>query len=70
MLTGNRQTVSFLIKRFHQAGIHLDTRHGQNFLIDLNLVALLVDSAELTPQDIVLEVGTGTGSLTLSLIHI
>ena len=64
MLTGNRQTVSFLIKRFQQAGIHLDTRHGQNFLIDLNLVALLVDSAELTPQDIVLEVGTGTGSLT------
>ncbi len=64
MLTGNRQTVSFLIKRFRQAGIHLYTRYGQNFLIDLNLVALLVDSAELTPQDIVLEVGTGTGSLT------
>lgn len=45
-------------------GIAPATRHGQNFLIDLNLVDLLVNSAELGPQDVVLEVGTGTGSLT------
>ncbi|HEY1784316.1 MAG TPA: 16S rRNA (adenine(1518)-N(6)/adenine(1519)-N(6))-dimethyltransferase RsmA, partial [Pirellulales bacterium] len=36
----------------------------QNFLIDLNLVRLLVDSAQIAPSDIVLEIGTGTGSLT------
>ena len=34
----NRQTVSFLLQRFRDAGIRPDTRHGQNFLIDLNLV--------------------------------
>ncbi len=45
-------------------GIRPATRHGQNFLIDLNLVELIVDSAELTSDDVVLEVGTGTGSLT------
>ena len=39
-------------------------RHGQNFLIDLNLIELLADSASLTADDVVLEVGTGTGSLT------
>jgi 16S rRNA (adenine1518-N6/adenine1519-N6)-dimethyltransferase len=59
-----RQTLSFLMRRFAEAGIHPRTRLGQNFLIDLNLVELLARTAELTPQDVVLEVGTGTGSLT------
>ncbi len=63
----NRQTVSFLTQRFRDAGIRPDTRHGQNFLIDLNLVQLLVDAASLTKRDVVLEVGTGTGSLTAML---
>ena len=54
-----RQTASFLIRRFKEAGLHPDTRRGQNFLIDLNLVRLLADSAELKSDDVVLEVGTG-----------
>jgi 16S rRNA (adenine1518-N6/adenine1519-N6)-dimethyltransferase len=60
----SRQTKSFLIERFREMGIAPATRHGQNFLIDLNLVELLVNSADLGLQDVVLEVGTGTGSLT------
>jgi len=60
----NRQTISFLTRRFRDAGIYPDTRHGQNFLVDLNLVRLLADSARLERRDVVLEVGTGTGSLT------
>jgi 16S rRNA (adenine1518-N6/adenine1519-N6)-dimethyltransferase len=59
-----RQTKSFLIERFREMGIAPATRHGQNFLIDLNLVQLIVYSADLGPDDVVLEVGTGTGSLT------
>jgi 16S rRNA (adenine1518-N6/adenine1519-N6)-dimethyltransferase len=59
-----RQTKTFLLERFREMGIRPATRHGQNFLIDLNLVQLLVDAAELTDDDVVLEVGTGTGSLT------
>ena len=59
-----RQTKSFLIERFREMGIAPATRHGQNFLIDLNLVQLIVRAAELGPDDVVLEVGTGTGSLT------
>ena len=60
----NRQTKTFLIERFREVGIEPATRHGQNFLIDLNLQDLIVDSADLSPQDVVLEVGTGTGALT------
>jgi 16S rRNA (adenine1518-N6/adenine1519-N6)-dimethyltransferase len=58
------QTISYLGKRFSEAGIRLNTRHGQNFLIDMNLQRLIVDRAELDEHDVVLEVGTGTGALT------
>lgn len=59
-----RQTKSFLMRRLREIGVAPDSRHGQNFLIDLNLVQLIVDSADLGQRDVVLEVGTGTGSLT------
>jgi 16S rRNA (adenine1518-N6/adenine1519-N6)-dimethyltransferase len=53
--------------RFREMGIEPATRHGQNFLIDLNLQQIIVDSANLTDADVVLEVGTGTGGLTASM---
>lgn len=58
------QTLSFLRRRFDEVGLRIEPRYGQNFLIDLNLLRVIVDSAELTPDDVVLEVGTGVGSLT------
>jgi 16S rRNA (adenine1518-N6/adenine1519-N6)-dimethyltransferase len=60
----SRQTVSFLVKRFAEAGVEVKPKHGQNFLIDLNLLEILVDSADLSPTDVILEVGAGCGSLT------
>lgn len=63
----SRQTQSFLMRRFAEAGIEPKTRHGQNFLIDLNLLTLLFETADVGPRDVVLEVGTGTGSLTALL---
>lgn len=55
------------MRRFAEAGIEPKTRHGQNFLIDLNLLTLLFETADVGPSDVVLEVGTGTGSLTALL---
>ncbi len=63
----SRQTKTFLMARFREMGIEPATRHGQNFLIDLNLQQIIVDSANLTDADVVLEVGTGTGALTASM---
>ena len=59
-----RQTVSYLTARFREAGIRPDVRHGQNFLIDLNLLDLLLNAADIQKTDVILEVGTGMGSLT------
>jgi 16S rRNA (adenine1518-N6/adenine1519-N6)-dimethyltransferase len=52
------------MRRFEEAGIRPRTKFGQNFLIDLNLLQILADAARLTADDVVLEIGTGTGSLT------
>jgi 16S rRNA (adenine1518-N6/adenine1519-N6)-dimethyltransferase len=59
-----KQTQSFLRRRFAEIGVQPRAKLGQNFLIDLNLQHALVDAADLGPNDVVLEVGTGTGSLT------
>jgi 16S rRNA (adenine1518-N6/adenine1519-N6)-dimethyltransferase len=37
---------------------------GQNFLHDLNLARWIVEKAELTPEDYVVEIGPGLGALT------
>jgi len=52
------------MKKFEAMGIHPQTRLGQNFLIDLNLLRLLHESGTIESHDVILEVGTGTGSLT------
>lgn len=59
-----RQTLSYLQRCFKQARIQPQTKFGQNFLVDLNLVNMIADSAQLSKRDVVLEVGTGMGSLT------
>ncbi|ADB73668.1 16S rRNA (adenine(1518)-N(6)/adenine(1519)-N(6))-dimethyltransferase RsmA [Geodermatophilus obscurus] len=41
---------------------------GQNFLHDANTIRRIVRTAELTREDVVLEVGPGLGSLTLGLL--
>src|SRR5699024_12216448 len=40
---------------------------GQNFLIDGNIVRKIVESAEITKDDYVLDVGPGMGTLTEEL---
>jgi len=41
---------------------------GQNFLVDGNILRILVDAAELAPSDGVVEVGPGLGALTDALL--
>ncbi len=50
-----------------EVGLEPNKRHGQNFLIDYNLIELLARSAQVQSNDVVLEVGMGTGALTALL---
>ena len=65
--SSDKQTLSFLLRRFQQAGIEPRTDLGQNFMIDMNLQRVLLETAQIGPDDVVLEVGTGTGGLTMQM---
>jgi len=68
-VTAHVQTKSEIQGILAAAGLHPRKRFGQHFLVDGNLMRRLVDSAELTPDDLVLEVGPGTGGLTDLLVR-
>ncbi|WP_370248064.1 16S rRNA (adenine(1518)-N(6)/adenine(1519)-N(6))-dimethyltransferase RsmA [Nocardioides sp.] len=45
-------------------------QRGQNFVIDANTVRRIVRESGIGPDDVVLEVGPGLGSLTLALLEV
>jgi 16S rRNA (adenine1518-N6/adenine1519-N6)-dimethyltransferase len=52
-----------------ELGIRPTKSLGQNFLHDANTIRRLVRTAALEPEDVVLEIGPGLGSLTLGLLE-
>ena len=58
------QTKAQIQSHLASAGSQPRHRFGQNFMIDQNLVRIIADSASITPNDLVIEVGPGTGTLT------
>lgn len=44
-------------------------KFGQNFLIDTHVINKIVNSAEITKDDLVIEIGPGIGSLTEEIIE-
>ena len=49
-------------------GIRPTKTLGQNFVIDPNTIRRIVNAAEISPEETVLEVGPGLGSLTLGIL--
>ena len=49
-------------------GLRPTKKWGQNFVIDANTVRRIVRLADLSPHDVVVEIGPGLGSLTLALL--
>jgi 16S rRNA (adenine1518-N6/adenine1519-N6)-dimethyltransferase len=49
-------------------GLRPTKQRGQNFVIDANTCRRIVRAAGLAPDDVVVEVGPGLGSLTLALL--
>jgi 16S rRNA (adenine1518-N6/adenine1519-N6)-dimethyltransferase len=63
------QTLTQIKQLLEARGLSPRKSLGQNFLIDHNLVARLVEASGLEAGDLVLEVGPGTGVLTEALIE-
>jgi 16S rRNA (adenine1518-N6/adenine1519-N6)-dimethyltransferase len=59
--------LSETLKILNKEGIKLDKRKGQNYLVDKNVLSSIIQSADLSTKDIVLEVGAGIGNLTIPL---
>ncbi len=51
-----------------ELGVRPTKKLGQNFVHDANTVRRIVGAADLRPDDVVVEVGPGLGSLTLALL--
>jgi 16S rRNA (adenine1518-N6/adenine1519-N6)-dimethyltransferase len=52
------------LRRLQQFNIRPDRELGQNFLIDSNILGVIGRAAELSPEDVVLEIGGGLGVLS------
>ena len=58
---GNPKGTIEILKKYN---FNFKKRFGQNFLIDSNILAKIVESAEVTKEDFVLEIGPGIGTMT------
>ncbi len=59
--------ISDLKKTLKEYGLKPNKKLGQNFLIDKNIVNNIVESADVSNQDTILEIGSGLGTLTKEL---
>jgi 16S rRNA (adenine1518-N6/adenine1519-N6)-dimethyltransferase len=57
-------------RTLREHGVRSDTRLGQHILVDPRAIERIVEAAELTETDVVLEVGPGPGTLTVHLARL
>ena len=58
---GNPTNTIDVLRKYHFV---FQKKYGQNFLIDSNILNNIVDTAEITKDDFVIEIGPGIGSMT------
>lgn len=63
-MPGTNSTTIELLKKYN---FPIQKKYGQNFLIDDNILQGIVSSADIEPEDEVLEIGPGLGALTAYL---
>lgn len=64
-----RQTLSYIKTLLATHGIDPKNKLGQNFLVDLNTLDLVIAAGNLSKKDAILEIGPGTGTLTHNLVE-
>ncbi len=56
---------TFIMKKYN---ITANKRFGQNFLIDDNIINGIIKNAEVSKEDLIIEIGPGLGTLTAELL--
>ena len=56
----------FIMKKYN---IFANKKLGQNFLINEDVVDTIINSAEITKEDLIIEIGPGLGTLTSKLVE-
>ena len=68
MTSDNSQSLSKITKNIlNQHGIKLNKNLGQNYLIDKNKRDQIINFGNIDENDVILEIGTGIGTLTIEL---
>lgn len=60
----NKETLSTILSRHH---LWAQKRMGQNFLVNNQVLATIIETARLSKKDYIIEVGSGVGTLTKRL---
>lgn len=63
---GNPQNTIAVLQKYN---FTFQKKFGQNFLIDTHVLDKIIDSAEITKDDLVLEIGPGIGTMTQYLAY-
>ena len=58
---GNPTNTIAVLKKYN---FNFQKKYGQNFLIDSNILEKIIENAEITKDDCVLEIGPGIGTMT------
>lgn len=58
---GNPQETIAVLQRY---GFNFQKKYGQNFLIDTHVLDKIIGAAQIGPEDFVLEIGPGIGTMT------
>ncbi len=61
---GNRRSTAEIIEKYH---FSFQKKFGQNFLVDSSILDRIIESAQITKEDCVLEIGPGIGTMTQCL---
>lgn len=61
---GNRRSTAEIIEKYH---FSFQKKFGQNFLVDSSILDKIIESAQITKEDCVLEIGPGIGTMTQCL---
>lgn len=61
---GNRRSTAEIVEKYH---FNFQKKFGQNFLVDNSILDKIIESAQITKEDCVLEIGPGIGTMTQRL---